>query len=207
MAPPTWARSHCANVIVEYWPTEHEQRNFGLARLYLSDWVLIVDADELYAPEDIARLIGMCEASTDIVIRTARMKEYWKTTDYAFGMSDSYSPVIAVNPKKAQFELHRQIRRFERRERESTTEGIDLTVHHMSWVKSDEKVSEKIRSFSHADVMHAGWYENVWLKWTPAMKIIQPPVRLRAIPDPAQSLPPACLAELPGGIRGRKCFL
>src|SRR5262249_55522321 len=116
-----------------------------------------------------------CEASGEMVVRTTKMKEYWKTTDYAFGISESYSPIIAVNPKKAQFQMHRQIRRFDRPERESSLEGIDLLMHHMSWVKSDEKVHEKIQAFSHASAMHAGWYENVWLKWTPAVTLIQPP--------------------------------
>src|SRR5262245_58217728 len=50
------ARQAGAEVYVQAWPTESEQRNWGLARLYDSKYVVIVDADELYTRSGLRRL-------------------------------------------------------------------------------------------------------------------------------------------------------
>ena len=38
------------------WPTEEAQRNWGIGHLSDFDWVIILDADEFYTPEDWERL-------------------------------------------------------------------------------------------------------------------------------------------------------
>jgi len=50
------ARQEGAEVIEAYWDNETNQRNYGLARLYDYDYVLIVDADEFYTPDDIQKI-------------------------------------------------------------------------------------------------------------------------------------------------------
>lgn len=176
-----------AEVIVGYWSTEAEQRNYGLAMLRDYDWILIVDADELYSQTDIAKLISTLSQATTPAARTNKMVTYWKTTDYVFDPADGHEPIIAVNPKKALFSEHRQIRQFVDHVPEFSQELIPVTIHHMSWVKSDAKVKEKIQSFSHADQIRPGWYEEVWLKWTPEMENIRPYGRERsqAVKKPA----------------------
>ena len=47
------AREMGGEVIEGYWRTEHDQRNYGLARFITFDRVFIVDADEFYAKDDI----------------------------------------------------------------------------------------------------------------------------------------------------------
>ena len=51
------ARSLSAEVIMQFWQTEHEQRNWGLAYLYNYDYVFIVDADEMYSKLDIEKIL------------------------------------------------------------------------------------------------------------------------------------------------------
>jgi hypothetical protein len=65
-----------------------------------------------------------------------------------------------------------------------------VTLHHMSWVKSDEKVLEKIQTFSHAAHIRPGWNENVRRMWTQESDDIAPYSfdRMRAVYRPCPPL-------------------
>src|SRR6185295_13302669 len=76
------ARQAGADVYVQAWPSESEQRNWGLARLYDSDYVLIVDADELYSRSGVGRLSRCLAETREPCFRASEMRTYWKTTDY-----------------------------------------------------------------------------------------------------------------------------
>jgi glycosyltransferase involved in cell wall biosynthesis len=164
------ARNAGAEVQTGHWPSESAQRNWGLDCLSGSKYVLIVDADELYSESSITRLLTILEGSGEVGFRAAEMQTYWKTTEYAFSPPDRWEPpVIAIDPRATRFYKHRQV--------ESEVAGsperlpaAPITLHHMSWVKSDGKVLEKIRSFSHSTQMRPGWYDNVWLKWSREME-------------------------------------
>lgn len=163
------ARRFGAEVIVSDWETEAQQRNFAIAHLYDYDYIFIVDADELYTRKTQKSLSDLLEHPIDSSWRTdrqvpafriERMITYWKNSDYVFVPEDKHKPIIAIDPKQLYCHEHRQF----------NTDYAPLVLgecHHFSWAKSDEKVAEKIRSFSHADVIKDGWYENVWKKWTP----------------------------------------
>jgi glycosyltransferase involved in cell wall biosynthesis len=166
------AREEGAEVIVGYWKDEAEQRNYGLALLRDYDRVLIVDADELYESSSIQALID-CNTSCP-AIRTDKMWTYWKTPEYRFDPPDRHEPIVAVDPKRVLFSEHRQIRQFLDYVPEFNQELLSVPMHHMSWAKSVAKIAEKIESFSHAADVKPGWYEDVWLKWTPDMEDIRP---------------------------------
>ena len=154
------ARDCLAEVVEGTWANEAEQRNRGLEILSESGYVLIVDADELYAPDDIEALLAFLANSREPGFRVAAMQTYWKTPEHAFVPAERWEPpVIALNPKEIRFLKHRQV--------PAKLPSIPVTLHHMSWVKSDAKVREKIQSFSHADQMRPGWLENIWLRWHP----------------------------------------
>jgi glycosyltransferase involved in cell wall biosynthesis len=154
-----------AKVISGYWETEYEQRNYGLAYFYNYDYVLIVDADELYSRQDIENILKSLRGHK--AYRVAKMETYWKNTDYVFEPPDKHKPVIAVDPKQCIFYEHRQIRQICDKTPYFEQPLIDTTLHHMSWAKSDKKIYEKINSFSHCEDIDINWYYDVWLKWKP----------------------------------------
>jgi glycosyltransferase involved in cell wall biosynthesis len=160
------ARESGAEVHVEYWQSEAEQRNWGLRLLADYDYVLIVDADELYSQSAIRETLAALARDQDPYFRVAEMQTYWKTPDYVCAPPGAWrSPIVAVSPGRARFRKQRQV---ELLSGDRPPAGrIPVTLHHMSWVKSDIKVREKLETFSHASEIRPGWYENIWLKWTP----------------------------------------
>lgn len=168
------ARENRAEVIERYWETEAMQRDWGLGILRDYDYVIINDPDEFYTLEDrklIINSLGMGEY-TD-AYRVEKMITYWKTPDYIFDPIDRHKPVVAVNPKTVRFYEHRQTQPHDNSYPfQQFMPTIKATLHHFSWIHSDEKVREKIQSYSHTDAIPIGWYENVWEKWTPNSNII-----------------------------------
>jgi hypothetical protein len=49
-------------------------------------------------------------------------------------------------------------------------------MHHLSYVRSDEEVREKLRMFDHAHEVVPGWFERVWKGWDadPKMEDLHP---------------------------------
>jgi glycosyltransferase involved in cell wall biosynthesis len=175
------ARKHGAEVIIGEWKTEAEQRSWGLARLYDYDYVLIIDADELFTKEDQAIIMEYLNKPIDIsyrpdqyipAFRCKKMKTYWKTHEYTFDPPDNHQPIIAVDPKRVYGFEHRNFKFMnDIRDYIQYSPEIPVTCHHMSWAKSDDKVREKIQSFSHADAIKPNWYKDVWGAWVPDSKM------------------------------------
>lgn len=168
------ARNEHAEVHVQHWRSEAEQRNWGLAHLKDFDYVLIVDADELYTRAGIEAMIVTLNHSRAPYFRIREMRTYWKTRDYICAPLEGWdAPVVAVDPKRVRFYQERQV---EHVSGASLPAGSTLpaTLHHMSWVKSDEKIREKIRNRSYGKHVRPDWYEKVWLQWKPEMRDIAP---------------------------------
>jgi glycosyltransferase involved in cell wall biosynthesis len=179
-----------AEVYVQHWASESEQRNWGLARLYEYDYVLIIDADEFFSRSGLESLLAQLANAGGPCYRAAEMRTYWKTTDYVCYPYEAWdAPVIAVEPKRIKFAHQRQIQPVAE-SRRIVAPALPVTLYHMSWVKSDEKVLEKIQTFSHAGSIRPDWYENVWKKWTPEMNDIIPYGfdMMRAVYSPCPSL-------------------
>jgi len=182
------ARKMGAEVIIQDWRTEAEQRSWGCARLYDYDFVIINDADEFYTREDRVKIIEHLEKNkNEPCFRCPNMVTYWKTPEYIFDPPDGHKPIIVVNPKKVKFYEHRQPMPVEETKLQEYQPIIPVTMHHFSWVRSDKEVKEKIEHYSHADIIKPNWYEDVWLKWEPNMDDIRPYgiERSRAVYNPA----------------------
>ena len=154
-----------AEYITLNWRSEAIQRNWGLARLYEYDYVLIVDADELYEERDqltILESIGRVEKYQDNTwaYRTPHVQTYFKTPDYVLDPPDTHEPIIAVNPKKVTFTEHRQV----------TTDyliPIEVTMHHLTYLRDDLRLYHKLQQFEHYDQVKKNWFEEKWKQWTP----------------------------------------
>lgn len=179
------ARKEGAEVIVRYWKTEEEQRNWGLAYLYDYDFVLVVDPDEFYTLEDRNKIVKILQDPYDHQNRTnsiiptwspREMVTYWKTSDYIFSPGDQHRPCIAIDPKQGQFLQHRCPQPVSGETPFLEPVGrMNITLHHLSWVHSDKKAKEKIASYSHTNEIDDFWYEQVWQAWTPGSPMLVRP--------------------------------
>jgi len=165
----------CYNVeiIRQHWNTEVDQRNYGLARLYDYDWVIICDADEFYTKEDRDKIINTLKENKEICYRANKVISYWKY-DYILDPPDGHKPLIAVNPKKVKIIHNRNAQLVEENRPLDYQPVIDVTIHHMSWSRPDHKIKAKIDNFSHIEKVKPNWYNDIWLKWTPDMEDIRP---------------------------------
>lgn len=151
------------------WKNEEGQRNWGLGYFYGYDWVLILDPDEFFTSEDWEKLRRSMESAPPScpVIRCT-FETYWKDWDHVFEPPDTHMGTIAVRPSKTTFMDKRcPFLDVERR--------ADIVCHHLSWVRSDEEVRQKIMNWSHAnDFDRETWYAEVWKKWYHGMRNIHP---------------------------------
>lgn len=147
-----------ANVISGVWENQAEQFNAGLETFTNFDWVLIVDADEFYTRDDVKHLIvDMVNTDAD-VIRAPDMEVYWKTPDFRILPRQTDNPVVAVRP---------HVRFTEKRSVDSiNSTETDATLHHLSYVRTDEDMLKKIHSFEHSNEFDLDkWYNEKWLDW------------------------------------------
>lgn len=165
----------CYNVetIRQHWNTEADQRNYGLARLYDYDWVIICDADEFYTKKDRDKIINTLKENKEICYRANKVISYWKY-DYILDPPDGHKPLIAVNPKRVKIIHNRNAQLVEENKPLDYQPVIDVTIHHMSWSRPDHKIKAKIDNFSHIEKVKPNWYNDIWLKWTPDMEDIRP---------------------------------
>lgn len=170
----TWERAQALGdprleVIRGRWKDETNQRNWGLGRLAEYDWVLIFDADEFLDREDWQVLARTLEnAPKNCPVIRAPFQTYWKDFDHVLDPPDTPLGTIAIRPKLTSFVDKRgPYLDVERRAR--------ILVHHLSWVRSDEEVFQKIQNWSHTnDFDWRAWFANVWKPWKHGMKNIHP---------------------------------
>ena len=178
-------------VVKKHWNKEHDQRNWGAAMLYDYSWAITLDPDEFLTPEGWEKLKYSLDATLGDVAIAQRMTTYWKDCHTIWDEKTTHRPIIAMKPKKSTF--------WEKRETIETDRiEVPVEMHHLSWVKSDQEVKEKIANYSHSvDFDINRWYEDVWLKWQPGMFGLMP----LKFPADVTSKP----GELPESIRSLCC--
>lgn len=137
------------------WRNENETRNAATEALADCDYLFIVDSDEIFLDADLDLLRELCERESDPVI-AVRLLTYWKTHEYRIDPPESLIAPVA----------------YRRGVRTRGLRGVDGPVgvariwcRHLSYVRTDDEVREKLRLFSHAHEIRDGWYENVWKAW------------------------------------------
>ena len=155
-----------ANVIVceGRWDTEEQMRNdaLGVLRTKGADVCFIVDADEFFPEGSIAeirtRIMSLGRPGT---VFWARFRNCYRRLDYAIDSPKLWLPVAAHLASDTCFERLRipngEIQRLSR----------DLFYWHLGYVLSDERMWEKVNTFSHAHEISQNWFKDKWLAWTP----------------------------------------
>lgn len=171
------AKKTNAEIITGYWSSESEQRNWGLARLYDYDYVIILDPDEFFSFDDQNKIIN--SFGDKHAYKPNKMNTYWKDTEHKIWCGN-YTPYIAVNPKMVRFIKNRQVQPFDGKTNIlEQHDVINVTLEHLSWVRSDDEVKIKINNYSHKKDL-IGWYENIWLK---NPDCVWPPIEPNQKPD------------------------
>lgn len=190
-------------VVKGSWRSEAEQRNAGLDILSKEgiEYCLVIDADEVYDPVDLERMVRIAQKHPEISCWHVEMDTYWKSWRYRIHPREQLKPVVLLRVGTARFTLNRGV--------SECTHGIILpeiaVCHHLSYARSDEQLKRKIATFSHARELVPGWYENVWKGWdqNPLMRNLHPThpgAYGQAILQPYWALPPVlrklCMREL-----------
>jgi len=185
-------------VVEGRWDAEPEMRNEGLGRLRElgTEVCLSVDSDEFYPDGGIARLLAAVEADASPgTVYFARYHTCYRT--FARRVLSDHRMAVAVHLVD---DTH-----FPRRRR-ATGQRRDLPDDHFFWnmgyVLSDERMWEKIRTWSHAHEVLDEWWREKWLGFTPETRDL-----FRK--EPASRWPytvPVDLAELPEVLRGHPFF-
>ncbi len=176
------------------WANEADQRNASLALCGENgcEICFVVDADEIYDPKELEQMMEIVRATPQIDCFTLGLHTYWKSHQFRIDPPEPLQPPVFVRVGKAKFTHNRAVE-CELCALISQEVGV---CHHMSYARTDEQIKKKISTFSHADEIVPGWYEQIWLGWNRnrSMRNLHPThpgAYGCAVEVPLSSLPPA----------------
>ena len=154
------------DLVIGNFGNEAETRNAGMDMLRDCEYVVIADADEIFLDKDLNTLKALCEEGKHLAIG-CKLYAYWKTPEYLITPPETLKPCVAIR-YDVRFKDVRwpQVPLFQG----------DILMHHLSYVRTDEELKEKLANFSHANEIVKDWYDNVWCEWDndKTMKNIHP---------------------------------
>jgi len=162
-------------VISRYWATEAEQRNDGLSTLHAlgCDWCLIVDDDEMFNRRDLYAAKDMIAREPSSTAFLLSQVIYWKSRETVIENLTFALPAFASTvPGQIFFNEGRCYMVASGKWTVFPPEVI--LCHHLSYVRSEEKMRRKLSAFSHADQTKADWLDRVWVNWRPGMENLHP---------------------------------
>ncbi|HSI72187.1 MAG TPA: glycosyltransferase [Fimbriimonas sp.] len=164
------AKSLGAIVHIGDWATEHKHRlaALDLLRGLGHSNVLILDSDEILAPELLSALANLASVDAAEIVRV-HMDTYWRSPSHVIRPRERLAPVVMINPQRVD---HYSVREFgpRRDEPPSTCREIVLgpehgVLHHLSYCGPDERILKKLSTWSHRNEVVDEWVERVWFQW------------------------------------------
>lgn len=148
------------------WDSEAEQRNDAQEQLRGMDYVVVSHGDTFFTRRDL-KMAKMFLEQKDSQNLACKTYTYWKNFDTVIN-PDILLPTIFVKGDSV-FTHAINVQGMS-----TTPEVLDLECHHVSWVKTDEEVLAKIKSYGHATEVMPDWYKDVWKGWHHKMVDIGP---------------------------------
>jgi glycosyltransferase involved in cell wall biosynthesis len=194
------------------WETEAEERNAGLryAEKQGCDWLLIIDDDELFNRNELARLLKVADGNRTVGLINVQWQVYWKDRDTVISDLIGSMPTMLRAVPACRF--------VEDRLPEFVGSRVDVPpdvciCHHMSYVRTDAQMRRRVERFSPAHKAIPSWYDRVWMPWRPSwgnlhpvnpesfpstMPASQSRYQLEPIPDFATSTGQETVGVIPG---------
>ena len=151
-------------IVSGQWGSEIEQREATFEALrHKSDYIMIVDADEVYTPGDLARLRRFVALRPYIGQFRIRMRTYWSIRPFhVISPPEPYRRYLIsrFKPRTKLIGIHRTNELW----RCMIPQSVAV-CHHFSYARTDERILQKLANTLHRPELVPGWYENVWLKW------------------------------------------
>jgi GT2 family glycosyltransferase/glycosyltransferase involved in cell wall biosynthesis len=176
------------------WPDEASQRNEGLRLISKAgaDYCFVLDADEIYDPEQLRRAMALVRENPQVDCWRASCFTYWKSYRYRVDPPEAITATVFVRTGTGRFVENRTYQAA----RHANLALDTLVFHHMSYARSDEQILRKITTFGHARDVVPGWYENVWRRWDTDRSLENlnpcwPGAYRRIVEQPYAALPPA----------------
>jgi hypothetical protein len=150
------------------WEKEEDQKNWGMEMLTDVDWVFITATDMYMSKESIFTMCDFLENEKNPNnAYGCACKTYWKNLDTI--VKPDHPFIIAAIKHNVRFDYSSRI---VGQTDHKMIPGVQM--HHLSWVKTDDEVLDKIKSYTHADEVLMNWYNEVWKKWHEDMTGIHP---------------------------------
>lgn len=132
-----------------------------------TEWAWLVDADEIYTDEQALRLWSLV-FSHGVGIVHCSWHTYWRSMRWVVDPPEPFRPAVAVRTDSVCVEsrgfTHPLQRIF-----------IDeQLLHHYSYSRTPSDMWRKTRTWTHADEVVPGWFENVFMKWSPEARNLHP---------------------------------
>lgn len=159
-------------IIEKRWESEGDTRNAGTDLLCDPtqggdcDYVFTVDADEIFTTDSLEFLKQTASRGHRAV--ACYLHTYWKTPQYEIDPPERICATVVIH-KDVKFKFMRVI------EGGQHILGQKL-MHHLSYVRTDEELKEKLKLYAHAHQISDKWYDRVWRGWDldHAMKNLNP---------------------------------
>jgi len=178
--------------------------------LLVPDYFLIVDADEIWEPGGIRALRSYMSGRRARIYRAA-CSRYFRTWNYRISGHEWATVAVRSDVRFSELRLppvprvRRGLNRLTAippRVRSRLCGFVDIPedvakFHHGSYVGPRSRIAQKLTSFGHADQVDPDWLDEVWEKFTPAMRDLNP-----AYPPLFPTADRIPLAELPVTITG-----
>ena len=143
------------DILEANWDSESATRNAGMEYYPDADYVFLVDSDEILLDQDLERLRDLCRSGDHRVI-AVRLYTYWKSPQWRIDPPEDGSIKMI---------LRKDVRMTGVREVREPFHQTDIWCRHLSYVRSDEEVLEKIRLSGHSREIRSDWYDRVWKEW------------------------------------------
>jgi hypothetical protein len=156
-------------------------RNAAIALDPLSDYYLIIDSDEIW-PLDVLTACRQEVQKTQWAAYRISSYAYFKRWNYRIvEPGHGYRPLVFVR-KGFHFHTDRQIdwkgparwKEYLRKGRKPKTVYFPphLRLHHGSCVGDDTRILNKLKNYSHADLIDPTWFDRVWKNFHPGIRNI-----------------------------------
>jgi hypothetical protein len=164
------------SVFQEPWKDEDDQTNWMFNRIRDDgfDYMALVDVDEFYRKEEFDRMrnmVGLRDMfNPPHPAISVLHKFYWKSPRYKLFPDFLWANVLFSCKSAGAI-----VRKRHARGGEMVRAPENLcTCYHLSYVRTDEEMRDKLNTFSHAHEIPKDWYEKTWKGWNPLMTNLHP---------------------------------